>query len=252
MGFNSILPESVPQPEVDSEELARRYYNRIINSMGIDIDFAPFGWQKTFPFGTFDVTIDSKYGAEVDVGRTDNMMSLNIADGEFEDVSWPAVESIMEGISAQLSAGLTVDGKFTLAEQFKWEIEDGYIEFSIKLTSDNKLEASFVLHKNASVDEGIETYVEIGMTLTSNSNLTPEEVDLYNQYKVCVDITKVIESLVNTDWEKVIMISFAISLLAFLAAGLIVAPEITLPAATIIAVIIIAVRAYAYGTPDII
>jgi len=56
----------------------------------------------------------------------------------------------------QLSAGLTADNKIKLAENLKWEIQDGLIKFGVKLTGEGKLEISYVIYKEVSPTEELE------------------------------------------------------------------------------------------------
>lgn len=211
MGFSSIIPEGIVQADLSVYDIGLNFYKSVVNSLGITVEEdLHFDSKFETDLGAFKVEYEGKLGGTVSINSENEMTKISIENGAFKDSSWTQALDIATGASVEVNAGLTSAGQIEFGENLKWMINDGYFKFGIKITGEGNLEISYVIHKDASVSEGLSMYSEIGVKLISKDTLSQDALDAYSVYEKCIDMTKVVDDFLNYDWTTVVKIALAI------------------------------------------
>lgn len=214
-GITEILPENVVNPPISSDKLCVNYYSNILQSLGlsldsIGVDVPEFTGTYAFPLPFGEVRVEARKGTSLSIGKEYKTSKLNIQDGECMSANYEKSVQITKELTYDASLGLSTDGIMDLTNKVKYAINNGYVESGVSVSSDGTIKLSYLLHKDASEEEGIDDYIDILIKLTFSEKLTPEQQRVYNDAVEMVEEAQENNTDINIDWNAVFHDALAI------------------------------------------
>lgn len=189
-GFTSIYPSDYEQEKPSSTDIAQRFSNNVLQLLGLDID--TIIWEQTYTFELVNATIQfqTSYGKEVSLGEGTRRSQFTVKNGTIEDATYSDVLQATDEVSYNTSAGINSEGMIDFQNKVQYAIDNGYIEVGFNISSDGTASISYLIHKDASLEEGISDFTEIGIEITFKEKLTESQINEYNTQKATLSEKK--------------------------------------------------------------
>lgn len=189
-GFTSIYPSDYEQEKPSSTDIAQRFSNNVLQLLGLDID--TIIWEQIYTFELINATIQfqTSYGKEVSLGKGTRRSQFTVKNGTIEDATYSDVLQATDEVSYNTSAGINSEGMIDFQNKVQYVIDNGYIEVGFNISSDGTASISYLIHKDASLEEGISDFTEIGIEITFKEKLTEAQINEYNTQKATLSEKK--------------------------------------------------------------
>lgn len=182
-GFNHIVEHNNEQIQIKSEDVAFKFYKDTVKALGYDFNIVEFDKTYTLELPDMKVSCQGSYGTSVSLGKNTRRSKFDIKDGKIESVSFDAAMQSLEAISTDNSLGIDYDGIVDMQNRISFNIDNGYIEMGLNISDIGEVSVSYLVHKEATAQEGLTKYVEVGLEIVFNDKLSTEEVKEYNTNK---------------------------------------------------------------------
>ena len=189
-GFTSIYPSDYEQEKPSSTDIAQRFSNNVLQLLGLDID--TIIWEQIYTFELINATIQfqTSYGKEVSLGKGTRRSQFTVKNGTIEDATYSDVLQATDEVSYNTSAGINSEGMIDFQNKVQYVIDNGYIEVGFNISSDGTASISYLIHKDASLEEGISDFTEICIEITFKEKLTEAQINEYNTQKATLSEKK--------------------------------------------------------------
>ena len=189
-GFTSIYPSDYEQEKPSSTDIAQRFSNNVLQLLGLDID--TIIWEQIYTFELINATIQfqTSYGKEVSLGKGTRRSQFTVKNGTIEDATYSDVLQATDEVSYNTSAGINSEGMIDFQNKVQYVIDNGYIEVGFNISSDGTASISYLIHKDASLEDGISDFTEIGIEITFKEKLTEAQINEYNTQKATLSEKK--------------------------------------------------------------
>ena len=109
---------------------------------------------------------------------------------------------VLDNLSYNTTYSQSSENLVDLTNKVRYSIDNGYVEFGVSVIENQPIVIDYVIHKNHNIKEGIEDYVEIGIEIAMNNNITESQYSEYNSAREKVK-AMVIEKELSYDFDMV-------------------------------------------------
>lgn len=109
---------------------------------------------------------------------------------------------VLDNLSYNTTYSQSSENLVDLTNKVRYSIDNGYVEFGVSVVKNQPIVIDYVIHKNHNIKEGIEDYVEIGIEIAMNNNITESQYSEYNSAREKVK-AMAIEKELSYDFDKV-------------------------------------------------
>lgn len=199
-GFNLILSEQEP---FSSSYITDRFIRTIYQVLGFNIDEAVVvdeHYEIYFP--DFKISTEYKIGTSVTIGKGNAIKKIEIRNGECLGKEYEVSLQVLDNLSYNTTYSQSSENLVDLTNKVRYSIDNGYVEFGVSVIENQPIVIDYVIHKNHNIKEGIEDYVEIGIEIAMNNNITESQYSEYNSAREKVK-AMAIEKELSYDFDMV-------------------------------------------------
>ncbi|WP_051554892.1 glycoside hydrolase domain-containing protein [Lachnospira multipara] len=180
-GFNHIIDRPEQQIKPSSRDVANGFCVDTLKLLGIDVDIVKFNAETEVSLPGVTVKYKATQGESISIGDGFTRAKFDIVDGKIEDKAYITATKGFKNVSEDNSMMVDASGILDFQSKVQFMVNNGYIEMGVSLLDDGTFKWFILFHKNMSIEEGLEEYVELGLEFEFDDRLSEAEVQKYRK-----------------------------------------------------------------------
>ena len=182
-GFNKIAPEGSEPGKIQEEKNVFHFIQETLKYLGVEVQVEQLEKVYSAPFPGGTVTVKASYGSECSIGLDSRKTKFIIRNGKFEGEEYDAVVDLINEASFQASTSIDAEEMLDFLNHVQYSIDNGYVEIGFNVALDGSATLSYLVHKDANINQGLTYYTELAIEISYKDRMTSEQVKQYNSQR---------------------------------------------------------------------
>lgn len=202
-GFNHIIDRPEQQIKPSSRDVANGFCVDTLKLLGIDVDVVKFNAETEVSLPGVTVKYKATQGESISIGDGFTRAKFDIVDGKIEDKVYVAVSEAFKEAKLEDSLTFDTDAVFDFQLKAQFMVNNGYMEIGTSVNEDGLLKQYILFHKDMSISEELNEFVEISLEFIFENKLSKEDVEDYKK-----QVEKIKNNRRKEEVEAIICLSF--------------------------------------------
>lgn len=202
-GFNHIIDRPEQQIKPSSRDVANGFCVDTLKLLGIDVDIVKFNAETEVSLPGVTVKYKATQGESISIGDGFTRAKFDIVDGKIEDKVYVAVSEAFKEAKLEDSLTFDTDAVFDFQLKAQFMVNNGYMEIGTSVNEDGLLKQYILFHKDMSISEELNEFVEISLEFIFENKLSKEDVEDYKK-----QVEKIKNNRRKEEVEAIICLSF--------------------------------------------
>ncbi len=202
-GFNHIIDRPEQQIKPSSRDVANGFCVDTLKLLGIDVDVVKFNAETEVSLPGVTVKYKATQGESISIGDGFTRAKFDIVDGKIKDKVYVAVSEAFKEAKLEDSLTFDTDAVFDFQLKAQFMVNNGYMEIGTSVNEDGLLKQYILFHKDMSISEELNEFVEISLEFIFENKLSKEDVEDYKK-----QVEKIKNNRRKEEVEAIICLSF--------------------------------------------
>ena len=91
--------------------------------------------------------------------------------------------NVLEDLNVDVSSGIDGTNMVDFVNKVQYSIENGYVEIGFNVALDGSATLSYLVHKDANINQGLTYYTELAIEISYEDRMTSAQVKQYNSQR---------------------------------------------------------------------